>query len=200
MTVYIPEHKFIFYHIPKAGGKSIEKWFKKNIKCEILMPEVPHLIPKQVLKIVPDLDHSLCVVRNPWDRMVSFYKFYMELNSHGKAPKIMWKNHYKYDISNITFLNFLDLCEKNDDFLLLNNTQLKYLDDKAHKNNIILKFENLNFDFKIIQKFFNCYDPLLHFHKSSDRTPYQKYYNSQAVDIVYKKYKNDIEYFKYSFE
>jgi hypothetical protein len=162
MTVYINEHKFVFYHIPKAGGTSIRKWFQKNTTCEYYnFPGFSHITPDLFLKIEPDLNYSLCVVRNPWDRTVSSYRFFMKhqekiFRKYNKSyfPAEWKKLNGLTNLSNISFSDYLNLCNKNNHFLLIDLAQKRYVKPKNHKNNIILRYEGLNEDFKIVQDFF----------------------------------------------
>ncbi len=87
------KHKFLFIHIPKNAGSSINnsiksycEFFKGNYKGKSLQP---HLVPKDIPlgygkhaddKIIRKLlkdeyksYYKFCVVRNPWDRLVSVY-------------------------------------------------------------------------------------------------------------------------------
>jgi hypothetical protein len=219
MTIYIEKYDLVFYHIPKTGGTSIKKWLKKNVRSEItfIAPNsikinndilTPHMLPKQFIDISHKPNNSLCVVRNPWSRVVSSYKFFKKRQKEKSENSydlkdIIWEDTYGYNLENlseISFKDFLKLCELNNDFLLIDKNQIKYVNPKNHNNLIMLKFENFKDEFTIVQDLFKCYEPLPHSHKSSIETPYQEYYDSQTIDIVYKKYKDDIEYFKYRFE
>ena len=57
-----------FVHIPKTGGVSVKRWFKA---IEQPLPETVDF-PKQ--NMLPDADWWFTIVRNPYDRMVSWYE------------------------------------------------------------------------------------------------------------------------------
>ena len=63
-------NKVIFIHIPKNAGTSIKKALRLNkLPCHLFANEIKHTIgPKEFRKNV-----RICVIRNPWDRLVSIY-------------------------------------------------------------------------------------------------------------------------------
>ena len=69
------EHKFIFIHIPKCGGTSIERFFKMK-----LPRQGAHLNLKYYKKNTENYEtyFKFTIVRNPWDKMVSEYKWMTE--------------------------------------------------------------------------------------------------------------------------
>ena len=73
--------KLVFVHIQKTGGQTVSKVLKKNIS------DVSRLKPKHAFAVqgMEDLEgwneyFKFAFVRNPWDRMVSWYS--MIRNSH----------------------------------------------------------------------------------------------------------------------
>ena len=65
----------VFVHIPKTGGNSVRSLLLKNLKGNKVNP--PHLTYDQIVNHDPKLSEieSFCVVRNPFDRFVSTYRF-----------------------------------------------------------------------------------------------------------------------------
>lgn len=62
----------------------------------------------------------------------------------------------------------------------------------------LLKFETLEDDFKVIQKKFNCFEPLLSMNMT-EHEDYRTYYTQETQDIVADVFKDDIEAFNYVF-
>lgn len=70
---------FLFFHIPKTGGTSINRVFgfqKPNPDLGIIRKHfVLFKIKPLVNKTVWDNAFKFCFVRNPWDRIYSHYRY-----------------------------------------------------------------------------------------------------------------------------
>jgi len=62
----------------------------------------------------------------------------------------------------------------------------------------LLRFENLENDFKIIQDIFKCYEPLGTSNKI-EHDHYRTYYNDETQQVIAEMFKEDIEAFGYEF-
>jgi hypothetical protein len=62
----------------------------------------------------------------------------------------------------------------------------------------LLRFENLEKDFKIIQDICQCYQPLGMINKTN-HAHYRTYYNEETRQVVAEIFKEDIEAFGYEF-
>lgn len=137
--------KVLFVHIPRTGGSSIENYFgfegNSNIKK---LDTAQHATLQEYLQGYPNAEsyYKFSVVRNPWDRLVSWYiwsyaevlyyqflaengKYYpTDGNSRGKAwvrGKAFLSNQNNNYLDNKMFLkfktsfsNFLDKIEGED--------------------------------------------------------------------------------------
>ena len=189
-----------FIHIPKTGGNSITNWMRDNFKIEVSKRK-QHADVSQAQERFGNLGWTFCVVRNPWDYMVSWYTF-----------KIYLCNAY---IKNINEMPEKIIPEKEKWTLELQQSRLQQLEQGfepwlaqtrvveqnrwATNCNYVMKIENLNNDFKEVQERLDCFVPLGVANKTPDRTKYQDYYNDKTKDLVYKNYKVDIETYNYEF-
>jgi len=181
------KHKFIFIHIPKTGGSSIEKSLDKNVPhvgkknpsyhLQNTLPQNKHYNTREYIdaldKKIFDEYFKFSFVRNPWSIEVSRFEW-MKLHGH----KFSFKKYIHQETCK-SFLNYwLDLdC-----------------------TNFIGRFENLQEDFNIICKKIGIQpQKLSHINKNAHKH-YAEYYDNETREIVAEKYARDIEYFGYKFE
>ena len=190
--------KFIFSHIPKTGGSSIEVYF---IKMGLFKDKAEkfgghgsiyqkHNCLWQVQRGLAgeniDFDEyfKFSAVRNPWDRVVSSY---------------FW--HYNRKI--ITE-SFDDHVKKGKDAHNAgpNNVYYSFLFSKDAQRplfDFIIRFENLQEDFKTVCKRLSLPGgDLPHKHKTEHKH-YTEYYNNETEQLIKERYRRDIEYFGYEF-
>lgn len=95
MPLYL-KHKFVFIHIPKTGGSSIEKvledagdttlLYNNGANPGVLNGHSPqHSTYRELvdLKLIPNDFTVFSVVRNPYDRFMSDYNFHQEHHLFG---------------------------------------------------------------------------------------------------------------------
>lgn len=192
--------KITFVHIPRTGGTSIGHWLLSNINSTYRYSYYDH----PTISNMHCRSTSFTVVRNPWDRLVSIYHFIINLSSNDRA----FRNISKTDRAllnqvsdRVRMLEFNDWIASLDGFVSPVNLPYTVFSNQIEwsKNvDIILRFESLNQDFKIIQDLLNCSSPLIHQNKT-DHSAYQDIYNSYSKDLVYKWFKPDIDQLGYEF-
>ena len=111
----IDTHKAIFIHIPKNAGTSIETYFA-NESFRIQPSKHADIYEiKRKFKNSYNSYRKFTIVRNPYDKMVSWY-FYLKRNLDSKAEVVDfndWKTAMKYLNENKQFvLNILKQDEK----------------------------------------------------------------------------------------
>ena len=195
------KHRYVCIDIPKSGSTSINhvllphtcvddiysvdpKWVKKyniEVKAELNQDIYRHATIAEILSFEPKLKDYFVFgfVRNPFSRMVSYYKFKQQL-----AIK---------KISNKVNLNE---WVKNNKI----KSQYEYINTPHVINNIYIgRFENLQHDFNIIcSKIGIPYQQLPRDMKTSHKH-YTEYYDDETRQIVAERYAKDIEYFGYKF-
>ena len=180
-------HNFIFIHIPKTGGSSVDSVLKKYVRRfvlhEYLYPNVVHKAEKRngFLNYF-----SFCFVRNPWDKIVSQYHF----------------NRDKFGFSDATFEEYVCAFDAGKRISWFNYDFLSWMTDK--QGNMLIdfvgRFENLQNDFDYAcEKIGIPKKKLPHMVKSENRKHYTEYYNEKTKSIIANKYAKDIEYFGYKF-
>jgi len=189
-----------FIHVPKTGGTSIQKWLFKNFQTE---KKNKHCTLQQAQGLWEELGWTFACVRNPWDRCVSVYFFAQEqLNNklaqieQGTLPK-PWKEHNRKEYVLKRLENYNKGFEHfllNQDDPLLEQPQTDFVDGV----DCVIKTNNLNDEFKIIQDKLECYEPLS-VRNTSNHKKYTQYYDDKTKDIVYRKYNEEIKKFNFEF-
>lgn len=188
---YSPNGAYIFIHINKTGGTSIDKSLGIKIK--------KHLTAKQVIDIVGrskwDMAYKFAFVINPWDKVVSHYKYRIKTNQSLMKEKSIefadWirvtygkdKDPFYYDIPQMFF------------------QQVEWLKNNQNEIDIdfIGRFENIAEDFNKIQQKLKLFSPLPHLNKTITTDYHEFYKNQESIDIISNAFKDDINYFNYKF-
>jgi hypothetical protein len=206
--------KSTFIHIPKNAGISISTWIRKNTTCQTTKRK-QHALINDVIdgehslgkKTIDDIGWSFCVVRNPWDWIVSWYTFEIMLSETYidrlvKEPHLQKIQKEKYNLEyHTTRLARL----KNEGFLGFLNDAPNHRYVQHNQNtwasgcDYVMKYENLDTDFKLIQEKFGCNAPLSVANKTTNRSNYKDYYTTETIKIVAEMYKEDINIFGYNF-
>jgi len=201
------KYKYIFIHVPKCGGTSIETLLGSN--CEMIegwdqnnklwIQHCTILQLKQIYKIKVDEYFTFTFIRNPWDRAVSDYMHFTRPNSpfkhitKGSSLKdyLLCRNGYE------TINHLHNQRGRGDHF----RSQYDYILDENQKPiiNYIGRFENLQEDFNIVCDKTGMPRQLLPHKNKSNHKHYTEYYDDETRKIVAEKYAKDIEYFGYKF-
>jgi len=209
------KEKYIFIHIPKVAGTSIEKalgiygdnfQLSKNkafgkFKTKTGTFALQHVSLRQLIHfeiISPNEAHdyfSFSFVRNPWDRAVSDFKWQKSLRKQ------------KY-----SFREYLKKCRqetlenKHSRLITYNNChyipQSWYLFDKNgfKQVNFIGKYETLETDFEKVRQRIKILHANLSTHNKGKAVPYFFYYfDFRNIFLVKQIYKEDIKRFNYHF-
>ena len=193
------EYKTVFIHIPKNAGTSICKFFQEK---QISICEQPklHSDINDIKNGFPQAYKNyrkFAVVRNPYDRMVSWY-FYLRENAKLQRDFDFdlifscdfdeWlKNPTKYWLP-MGRLKTSRKTNKEYSFSFL-ECQHVWLDDTVK----VLKYENLNEE---LNSFFGEEINLPIMNKTNHKH-YLEYYDKESLDVVYNKYKEDFEKYNY---
>lgn len=167
------EHKFIFVHIPRTGGTSIEQQFGHNLKNgrkHWNLQNCKNYLDYQTFNNY----FKFSFVRNPWSRMVSLY--------HKKQPRFT---------NNLSFKEYVKAVlikeEKNIDLTLIDRHAINHADTYTgywFKNttelNYIGLFENRVKDLEYISSKIGIVIDIKH--KANNSTVYKKHYTEYYDD------------------
>jgi len=202
---------FIFVHIPKCAGTSIEtalmpfatphddwKQLSDAERLRFWLPGKHGLQHSKLRHFEKDFDlkeyFKFAFVRNPWDRAISQLEY---LRNTAKAA--MFANKTIKEQLRILCTTKATIWAQD-----LSACQADYLVDKAEKScmDFVGRFENLKGDFaEICRKLgFECRIELPHVFRSRRSDHYSKFYDRESIQWVRERFSRDIEMFKYEFE
>lgn len=214
------KNKFIFVHVPKCGGTSIESLFDSNAQENDVAGSYKgkswhkHMTLLDYENEFPDLSDyfKFSFVRNPWSMTLSMYKYMWE--SDYKFPTKWRSNRTKYKYFYVSFLDWikspsfssgtirsLDIISQYDNSMSIQqpDTLSKWTSATTWSLDFIGKFENLQPDFNTIcDKIGIKNQQLPHINKTNHKH-YSEYYDDETREIVARKYALDIDRFGYKF-
>lgn len=213
------KHKFIFTHINKCGGTTIDTMlikycdgFKQSHAATLLetlhsptpvnklygeLNQVKHLSARQTLNSKSQNYFKFSFVRNPWDKLVSAY-FYRKHRS-GRYKSMNFRQFVKYRVKhwkiNTTYSGKLNkkFFWSADQYDWLCGSDGEVIVD------FVGKVENFQNDFNhICDRIGIPQERLPHINKTKHKH-YTEYYDVVTREIVERKFAKDIEYFGYKF-
>lgn len=202
---------FIFVHIPKCAGTSIEtalmpfatphddwKQLSDSERLRFWLPGKHGLQHSKLRRFEKDFDlkeyFKFALVRNPWDRAISQLEY---LRNTAKAP--LFANKTIKEQLHILCTTKATIWAQD-----LSASQVDYLVDKTGEPcmDFIGRFENLNEDFREICRRLELDSrvELPHVFQSRRVDHYSKFYDRESRQWVRKRFSTDIETFQYEFE
>ncbi len=217
-------HKLVFVHIQKTGGQTVSKVLKENIS------DISRFKPKHAPAIQAndelegwDEYFKFAFVRNPWDRLVSWYSMIRNVHSAplDQIPMNVRKKRYlrqaknnennrlwRYVLDNSSsFEEFIRNCTgeieiNNGVFCSFTYNQLDYVSDADGRLlvDFIGRFENFESDLRKVSNRLGLDLESVPRRNRSPHTHYSSFYTPETEMIVRERFKRDIEYFGYKFE
>ncbi|MGE5209366.1 MAG: sulfotransferase family 2 domain-containing protein [Alphaproteobacteria bacterium] len=196
-------NSFLFVHIPKTAGNSIQSVLrdysedqlvalrkeqdgierfglrnpKYGIRKHSTLKEYRQALGEEQFRSL----YKFTCVRNPWDRMVSYYF------TPTQTPENWNRKKFREIISKaVSVADYLRLAQ----------------DDEDPFGNVdyIMRFENLSDDFGDVCSRLNIPEPTLPQYNRSTRGHYSKYYDDDLCELVRTRFAREIEQFGYKFE
>ncbi|MBX3438397.1 MAG: sulfotransferase family 2 domain-containing protein [Planctomycetaceae bacterium] len=184
-------HKCILVHIPKTGGTSITKAFGQIEASRHGVQD--HRTVSQLRDTISPAEFEsyfkFAFIRNPWARIVSWYKNVIQDPVH--------RQNFKVDQD----CSFPDFLHKHGSIWGL-QSQLYWLRDTNGEIplDFIGRFENLAEHFRVVCERLGLQNvELPHLVKAHDSRPYTALYNDESRRIVAERYAEEIDLFGYQF-
>jgi hypothetical protein len=197
------QKRFLFVHIPKTAGNSIqsvlrdysedqlvalrkeqdgiERFGLRNpnykVKKHSMLSEYHDALGDEQFRKL----YKFTCVRNPWDRMVSYYF------TPTQNPETWNRKQFREIISKAVSVA---------DYLRLDNGE----EDPFGNVDYIMRFENLADDFRTVCTAIGISPLTLPQYNRSTREHYSKYYDDELREFVRTRFAAEIERFDYTFE
>jgi sulfotransferase famil protein len=197
------QNRFLFVHIPKTAGNSIQTILRHYSEDEIVALRADQdgierfglRNPNYKIKKHSTLGeyraalgeaqfrdlYKFTCVRNPWDRMVSYYFGTTQLVESWNR-----KEFKKLILKAVSVTDYLRL-DKGES-------------DPFGNVDYIIRFENLVDDFRAVSARLGIPDAPLPQYNRSNREHYSKYYDAELRELIRKRFAPEIERFGYAFE
>jgi Sulfotransferase family len=197
------QKRFLFVHIPKTAGNSIQSVLQDYSEDELVAlrgeqdgverfglrnPRYKikkHSMLAEYRTALGETEfanlYKFTCVRNPWDRMVSYY-FTPTQNAE------VWDRK--------KFRKIISSAVSVADYLRLD----KGKEDPFANVNYIMRFENLVDDFRAVCAALDISPTTLPQYNRSNREHYSRYYDDELRELVRTRFAAEIERFGYAFE
>jgi len=195
------QYNITFVHIPKTAGSSVGRWLKDHQGISSYSESYHH--PK-LEELTNDPKFSFTIVRNPWDRTVSFYHWLknIEIPNPNSSYTSSEAQTLLNNLNNISaWPSFEDWIENIESFKMFTGWWFTPATPQTEWTNgvtSILRYENLDEDFKQIQTLFDTSDSLPKL-LITDHKHYRDYYNDNTRNIIARLFEKDIDTWKYTF-
>jgi len=186
--------QFIYVHINGCAGTSIEaalsewgEWKPNNSKLFI---SSQHSNIYEYKNAVPQFAEYFVftIVRNPWARMVSYYRTHPQYHSHSFSE---WVSILGSEDEKQTFYDHARMYSSCASWIC---------DDNGIAVDYAGRFENLDESFKFILSELGIQATLPHLNNSHGETDYLGYYDETTKEIIAKRFHRDLQLFGYEFD
>lgn len=201
------EKKVLFVHIQKTGGSSVTDILKSCISdLNTYLGTHDHASrAKHTLGRNYDTYYKFAFVRNPWDRLVSWYTMIREKGE--EIPSDEQYRLWRYVLENSSnfeefVLNCTDIIDDVDGRKSFLYNQYDYISDENGKLivDFVGKYENFESDLRTVLKRMGVSNAEIPHANKSEHLHYGTYYTPRTRDIIARRYEKDIQQFDYSFQ
>jgi hypothetical protein len=191
----------LFIHIPKAAGTSINQALYGRFMGHVRASDIERWGTAE-LRSLP----SFAITRNPWDRLVSAYRYSRRLHdvdwkAGPSVPAVVRKqipDIHTFAAFVIEWLQYQNVSKMN----LIYQPQSLFVCD--HRGRVCIdhigKFEDFAPTYLFIKEHLGPMPALPKTNRSGEPVDYKTFYTPELIDIVGELYSQDVRNFGYSFE
>jgi len=175
------KHTFTWFRIAKCGTRTLLSALEQNCRLDMNGSFLPYYPEQHALRF------KFCMVRNPWDRLVSCY-----------ADKVVGKLAFR-DCWDRDFDYFVRWCQAQDLDTCNRHIRRQTVLFPAADVDYVARFENFANEFNYLMNEKLGLDVEITRVNRSEHSHYATYYSQETTDIVAQLYADDIEFGGYSF-
>lgn len=203
--IYSRENRFLFVHISRTGGMSLRNFLYRQ--CPDLRSISPqHCSVLSAIEVLGDAYlayYKFAVVRNPWERLHSWYALMAKHSNTAHTHAIADPEHPHWRGFDAFLETWLSMQRDHAGTRVLQLSQTAQLSDAQGKLAVdhIARFEHYDNEIKQLCRRFNwpeqAYTSL---NAGPDRLHYRHYYSAFGAELVAQNLRDDVENFGYQFE
>lgn len=211
MAVHIPSIPATFIHIPKTAGSSFSDYLVKHF--DHTHTRSTHCLVAEARTYWPNLGHTFCFVRNPWDRMVSYYMFIGQRAQQrqidrGLGLEVKKTTNAELDQEIVKYFSqgfnywINDIYHQRDNPFELYNTHHQRSTPQTHWSqdvDHIFRIEDFATRWHEVEEFLGIQGPLDK-RNTSDHMNYREYYTDTSQHQVAEMFAYDIKAYGYSYD
>lgn len=201
--LYSADRRLLVIHVQKTGGTSVRRALTDAL------PDLRELAPKHggwttALKSHPELAgcFTMGVVRNPWERLVSWWSMIRQAHTTPQKPKHpeflrtqpFWQHVHQHEDFN-DFVSWIPTSQ----FPRLRQPQLAYLTHNGREVDFIGRTETLTEDMTRLLAVIGAGHVEIPRGNASRHGDYREMYTSETARLVGKMFRPDIRRFGYEF-
>ncbi|WP_208348066.1 sulfotransferase family 2 domain-containing protein [Pseudaestuariivita rosea] len=215
--IYSPQRQYLFIHIPKTGGTSMAMALEaRAARDDVLVGDTPKAKRRKArLKkirtrgrlwkhstladldglVEPDELQRLFVftmVRNPWDRMVSYYHWLQDQDFDHPAVGLS----KQLDFSGFLHHDMIKTSIRQNPY----GSYMRMSPDGAERCDLFIRLENLAEDLLRLQAHLGFDIDLPVSNASRRQKDYRSYYSDENAEVISMLCAEDIARFSYSFD
>lgn len=207
--------KFLFIHIPKTGGNSIQNilfqysedsrsissekrqdgvsryGLKSSIHAELAKHSSLNDYKEKLESKTYQSLFKFTVIRNPWDRLISYY-----FSPH-RGQQYWNRELFQKFIRTVKPLTYYISTYSDNN---LSNKSIYSVKDKSYGDiHYVMRYEKLSNDFYDVMRLLKLEPKCLPHVNKSNRKNYKEYYDKQLINLVKDTFAEEIEIFQYEF-
>ena len=191
----------VLIHVPKAAGTSLSEALYGRFLGHVRAADVKRWAPREIVSLP-----FVAVTRNPWDRLVSAYRFAKRgAGIGGRSPGAVWRSE-RYEVPEFeSFERFLTewLAKRNPrDLDYVFQPQCQFVCDG--NGEVIVdhlgRFEDLPRTYSFLRTHAHDISNVDASNRSGEAIDYRTFYTPELAQVAASIYSDDINRFGYSFE